>query len=759
MNATTRLTRFRNQWRAYQMGEVGLYALGLAGLLLTIIMQLMGWSLSWFWVLPLTALLFVIGLIIRRGLRLSPHEIARYLNQRYPTLESSAELLLQPDEHLPLLARLQRERVATRLSTLEHDLRPPHRLGRAGGVFALLVGLALAVWFLVPLLRSAQDTPPSATSGTASVLSPPTPAVVLPPELDSLQVVVTPPAYTGQRPYVARQLHVQAPEGSRIAVQAIFTAPVTQAQVILSGRDTLLLTTQDSVRFQTRFSLQENGFYQLCFQTNAPTSTCTDFYRLEAQPDQPPEVTLADVPAWQQLDFEALTPLSVTAQVQDDYGLKDAYLIATVSKGSGESVKFREEKLPFQEAVRGRQQRLHRTLDLRQLGMAPGDELYFYAEVWDNRAPQPQKSRTETYFVVIRDTTTQTISVEGGVAVDLMPAYFRSQRQLIIDTEKLIKEKPRLSSEAFQTRSNDLAHDQKVLRLRYGQFMGEEFESSLEGGGPGEGHEHAGEASPDPTQAAAEEFGHVHDNEDAQDRGVLETHNPAGGATTTLNNGAEVPEDLVHAHDSEEEATFIFDATKTKLRRALSLMWTSELHLRLNEPRQALPVEYEILELLKDIQQQNRIYVERVGFEPPPIKEAEKRLTGELDEVASRQRTETLTQPPASPHLRRSVALLETLKLRPPTEAEQQVLQAAGGELAELLRERPDAARFLPALQTLKALSEGNRLPRPELGVLQQALATALPNTAQSPTARPTAQNKINTLYIRELQRLTSPNE
>ena len=57
------------------------------------------------------------------------------------------------------------------------------------------------------------------------------------------------------------------------------------------------------------------------------------------------------------------------------------------------------------------------------------------------KEPQPNIARSETYFAVINDTITDQFSVEGTMGVDLMPDYFRSQRQLIIDTEKLIANK------------------------------------------------------------------------------------------------------------------------------------------------------------------------------------------------------------------------------------------------------------------------------------------------------------------------------
>jgi hypothetical protein len=81
---------------------------------------------------------------------------------------------------------------------------------------------------------------------------------------------------------------------------------------------------------------------------------------------------------------------------------------------------------------------------------------------------------------VIKDTVSYGPGVEGTLGVDLMPDYFRSQRQLIIDTEKLIANRGKIPQKEFNSTSNDLGFDQKALRLRYGQFMGDETEGPAE---------------------------------------------------------------------------------------------------------------------------------------------------------------------------------------------------------------------------------------------------------------------------------------
>jgi hypothetical protein len=183
-------------------------------------------------------------------------------------------------------------------------------------------------------------------------------------------------------------------------------------------------------------------------------------------------------PAAARTELAAVGPVVVRVGVNDDYAVSAAQLIATVAKGSGEGVKFREQAMAFDAATGEKTARVFtKTIDLKQLGMAAGDELYFFVTATDNRQPTANQTRSETRFITIKGP--EQVALTGGRGmrgVNLVPEYFRSQRQLIIDTEKLVVAKATLSEAEFRRRSEDLGIDQKLLRLRYGQFLGEAFE-------------------------------------------------------------------------------------------------------------------------------------------------------------------------------------------------------------------------------------------------------------------------------------------
>src|SRR5690606_33480196 len=127
----------------------------------------------------------------------------------------------------------------------------------------------------------------------------------------------------------------------------------------------------------------------------------------------------------------------------------------------------------------------------------------------------------------------------------------------------------------------------------------------------------------DPPSAAHD--GHAHD------------HAAAPGAPVASGFGevGDVLEEFGHTHDIAEAATLLDPETREILRGALREMWQSELHLRQAAPRQALPYANRALELIKQVQQAERIYLQRVGTRLPPIDES-RRLGGDRDGLRDR---------------------------------------------------------------------------------------------------------------------------
>ncbi|MBX2965880.1 MAG: hypothetical protein KF845_07020 [Cyclobacteriaceae bacterium] len=684
--------------------------------------------------------------------RVSTKNIAYYLNTRYPQLQASADILLQPEENLTTLQKLQLNRVDFWLQQVQSTIRFPNRIVLA--VELLFVSVVLFV------LTSYSTTHSGTAETLRNILTPKsTASVSLPPEIQKLNITIHPPAYTGKKSFNTTEPELIIAEGSVVQWTVAFNQPVGRPYLTFANRDTLFLT-QTGNEFITKASFPGNDIYQINWNTDSTTLT-SRYYKIESIADQAPVISIENLHQFIELDIEDNRNINATALLTDDYGIENAWIIATVSKGSGESVKFREEKLLFTtpEKIIGKNVWAARTINLDKLGMEPGDELYFYVEAYDNKKPTANQTRTETYFITLKDTASYTFGVDGGLGVDLMPEYFRSQRQIIIDSEKLISEKKKLSRATFNATSNELGYDQKVLRLRYGQFLGEEFETGIghEALDEDDDHEHEHEHE---EEDLAKKFGHVHDKENEHNLAPdnrLPTHSHQHEETED-GEPKNLMDAFMHKHDDEETATFFIESLRIKLKAALTLMWDAELYLRLFEPEKSLPYQYKALQLLKEISNDSRIYVHRIGFDPPPIKE-EKRLTGDLSEVHSTRAAWRAEQEKLYPEIQRAIPLLEELiPGKQLTVDAKRTLELAGRELAAKAIEEP--VRYLESLSLLKSYLDNTLKPGEETGALKKirkAFWQMLPVPQQTPAKKIQHLHTLDEEFLHQLQ--TGKNE
>jgi hypothetical protein len=204
----------------------------------------------------------------------------------------------------------------------------------------------------------------------------------------------------------------------------------------------------------------------------------------------------------------------------------------------------------------------------------------------DNRPGTP--NRTQSASFILRWPAQIETASEGmeGLVQKTLPAYFTSERQLIIDSEALVAQRAGLAASRFASRSDELGVEQKTLRLRYGEFLGEESEPDAE--------------------------------HDADTAPTSNTFGDAGNITAEYG----------HMHDKPEAATLLDPDTRRLLKGAINEMWQAELHLRQAAPEQALPYEYKALEFIKQVQEAERIYLARAGVQLPQV-DPTRRLTGE----------------------------------------------------------------------------------------------------------------------------------
>ncbi|MGM0391654.1 MAG: tryptophan-rich sensory protein [Bacteroidota bacterium] len=726
------LIRFKNRWQLLRWMEIFLYAIGPAVLIYFLFLNL---------ILTLVVFMLVgsVCALILRPWNLTLEDVSSFFDRKLSSMEYSTGLLLVPQESLSGLAQLQQQKVSAELNEKTGSIKPENNLLKAGLISSglILIGFILYQFNVTDHFKTSQ---PSAEEQEI-ILFEPTDAAsaeTKPPVLETQQLIISYPAYTGLSSFSTSKMDIQAVEGSRATWKLKFNSKVDSVTMESMGNSHSMKLVEHS--YSGALVLNTSGFYNFKFMDTLGNSYVSKLYSIEVIADKSPVIEVDGLKQFSSYNFDDEKRVEFSTLITDDFGISDAFIIATVSKGTGEAVKFREEKLSFEEPVKrgAKSVKLSKKIDLDQMKMEPGDELYFYIEARDLKQPVANISRSETYFMVIRDTVSYASVEESSLGVDLMPDYFRSQRQLIIDTEKLISERNKLAKPKFNSTSNDLGFDQKALRLKYGQFMGDESEGGMEV----QKNEENGEEE-DPLA----EFTHDHDGDNEHNLVEAEhDHEEEDGEDEK-----DPLSDFLHDHGDPESATFFTDNLRSKLRQALNIMWDAELYLRLYEPEKSLPYQYQALALIQEIKNSARIYVHRIGFDPPPIKE-EVRLTGKIDEVTNFQKIGDLEKPESYPFIRKAVLRLEELIADglPVNSEDRKLFEQAGNELAEKAIEEP--GKYLQTLQNLKWLSEKDQNEQEIFVNVQRGLLLAIPEPEPTPGKRRIFSGKINELLLKELE-------
>lgn len=571
-----------------------------------------GWRLSG----PIAAtLLLVLGLIAlavvawRRARRYGDAWLIGRLDARVPGFEDSSDLLFLPAEDG--LAGLQRQRLEARIAqAVSVDLGPRWSIRAIAVAWTAGLLIVLAALFWPASGAAPADGRSPAAAGSAAG----------PPRITATRLRIIPPAYTGLPARTQTALDARVPEGSRIEWSLGFTPRPGSVALDFPDADPVRLSRRDETWTGARVVDRS-----LLYRIEARGLPRHRLNRLDAVADAPPEIH----PVSPDSQLETVTPgqrvWTPVFEATDDYGVQaSATLRITVTKGDGENITFTQRAQAVAGRGEAKRKRYAATLNLAREGLAPGGDLIVQLVVADNRSPNRQT--VEGPSVILRWPADLPLA-DGldGMLQQVLPAYFRSQRQIIIDAEALIAQRRALEPTAFMTRSNGLGVDQAQLRQRYGQFMGGENEpggSAL----PTSDAAPSGPALPTndgPAPPAAEEH-HADDG-----------HDHSGGAGLGANpSEMDVVSQFGHLHDEGEASTLFDPGTRSTLAMALDAMWGSERALRIGRPEDALPYANRALELLKQAQQATRIYLARTGPNLPPI-DLSRRLSGEREDIVA----------------------------------------------------------------------------------------------------------------------------
>ena len=684
-----KIDQLRRQYISYQLLADGFFAAALAGLV-----GCFGYavfSLSWWWAVLIFAVLYACMMGLSKWWTVDGHAITNFLNLKYPDLEESSELALKEPSSLSILEKMQLSRIEEFLQAVplsQKQFAPRLRLSILLFLSMLVFGWEVT-WLHGEWKNNGFRLSTSATRTEKNTI----PEKVL-PQVNSVEVTITPPAYTRKLSRGQDKFTLEAEEGSVVTWKLDLNVAAKQVELIFNNGEKIpLRNTNGNTVYNGQKVISKSGFYQVNID-----GKLSDLYQIQAIRDNPPVIHIKTPQQYTYIDAGEAPKVNITASVDDDYGIANAFIYTTVAKGSGEAVKFKEQKIDFSTSfsAKDRHYDLQRMINLPALNMEPGDELYFYIQTQDNHN---QQSRTDVYIVSLQDTA-QLLSMDGLLSgLNVKPEFFRSERQIIMDSEKLLRDRDSISKESFNTRSNELGNDQKLLRLRYGKFLGEESESDIN---------------------------------------PKEEQNDAIADPRNYGNAAVVLDKYSDKHDNAEDAQFFDPAIKAQLKATLTEMWKAELQLRLYKPEAALPFEYKALRLLKDLQQKSRVYVAKTAYNPAPLK-MEKRLSGDLSKII--QPTDHQNAKPSDDEfsaLKNAVGVLESLRYEKiSSNADIHTLQLANQQLSEKASAQPEI--YLPAVSALRKIISQGKAKITDIGTIEKAIQRILPVSKQLPAASQSA--------------------
>lgn len=615
MNAVDlRLRLARDAARRRALARAGLVAVPwlLVATALAWRMQAAPWSLA----LVATALAGAAWHAWRMGRGFDDRWLARQLDARRGDMEDSADLLFPHATPNNALERLQRERLRQRVQDGPAiELRGPWR--KRG----LLAGAALAGACIVAIVF--YPAPPS-TRHAAAVASPERATEARPARLVGQRIDITPPAYTGLPARSIDSLAAKVPEGSTLRWRLGFAPMPGQVALVFHDGERLALEREGDEWVGSR-RIDKPALYRLQLEHPLPAEQASQ-HRLEVVVDQPPQLRALQPRRALSLVTTGQRSWNLEFEASDDHGLAPAaQLRITRTVGGGENITTRQQVVTLRGRGDATRRRYSHRIDLAALGLVAGDDLIAQLSVSDRRAPTPHTTRSPSYILRWPPEPVPTTTDLEGLVKRVMPAYFRSQRQVIIDAEALLKEKPRLAAARYLERSDAIGVDQRLLRLRYGQFLGEEA------GGtpqllPTNDAQDTLEEDHAPAATAGDPHGDAHGDE----------HPEETQRQPTFGEEQAVLEQFGHTHDHAEAATLLDPATRKLLRSALDEMWRSELNLRQGRPELALPYANRALAFIKQVQQAERIYLPRVGTQLPPIDQG-RRLGGDRAGLGDRR--------------------------------------------------------------------------------------------------------------------------
>lgn len=289
--------------------------------------------------------------------------------------------------------------------------------------------------------------------------------------LEGIQVVVTPPAYTGGRTSTLDDpSSIAALTGSGIAIRGKGLAAGLTASVSgpmrISGTDRSWTVSLLMPAKPAALALKDRNYERIIV--------------LDPRTDAPPRIALTS-PIRDTTLRKAQLVVHLNATVTDDIGLVAGHFEYLITSGSGEIFTGRTITTPVVNFGGSRSGSISATLDLASLKLAEGDIVSMRAIAQDgNTLSGPGVATSDTRTIrIARAGEYDSLAVDAAAPPPLDTSIV-SQRMLILMAEKLVREQPKLTRPELVRRSTEIGNLEDGIRTRIRDILSDGEESPVQ---------------------------------------------------------------------------------------------------------------------------------------------------------------------------------------------------------------------------------------------------------------------------------------
>jgi len=292
----------------------------------------------------------------------------------------------------------------------------------------------------------------------------PTPSIPKGSRLDNIQVLVTSPSYAGGRTVTLDDpSSIPALTGSGIAIHGngsaagLSTSSATPARI--SGVDGGWVASLVMPARPAALTLRDRNYERTIV--------------LDPRTDAPPKITLTSPLRDTTLRAPKLV-VQLNASASDDIGLDDGHFEYLITTGSGEIFKARTITTSTVRFGGSRNGALTATLDLASLQLGEGDVVSMRAIAQDgNTLSGPGVATSDTRTIrIARAGEYDSLAIEAA-APQPIDSSATSQRMLILMTEQLVRDQPKLTRDSLVKRSTAIGDLEEGIRRRVHEILTE----------------------------------------------------------------------------------------------------------------------------------------------------------------------------------------------------------------------------------------------------------------------------------------------